>query len=453
MVLDYTTKKESKRSTLTINPAKTCQPLGAVYAALGIHKCMPHSHGSQGCLSYLRMALSRHYREPAVATTSSFNEGTAVFGGLSNLKEAMVNLTNIYKPDVVAVHTTCVAETIGDDLGAFLEEIQMEDLIDPEIRVFYANTPSYVGSHITGYDNMVKSMTGYFPKKGEPNGKINLIPGFVEPGDIREIKRILKLMDIPAIVFPDQTNVFDAPLNGKDGDYPKGGTGIPELEDTANSMATFALCKYSGGSATRVLERKFKIPPVIGPTPIGIENTDRLVMNLNKVTGKEIPEELEDERGRLVDMLTDAHPHFHGKKVAISGDPDIVSGLCSMCAGMGMEVSYALTGTKSEAWEKETREIVPDAEVMGNSDLYLLHQKIKNDPVDLLIGNSHNKYIARAEDIPLVRVGFPVSDRANMHYFPIMGYMGAAMLATRIGNTLLDRKDRETEDAKLELIM
>ncbi|MDW7725881.1 MAG: nitrogenase molybdenum-iron protein subunit beta [Candidatus Methanoperedens sp.] len=453
MVLDYTPQKESRRSVLTINPAKTCQPLGAVYAALGIHRCMPHSHGSQGCLSYLRMALSRHYREPAIATTSSFNEGTAVFGGLANLKEAMANLTKIYKPDVVAVHSTCVAETIGDDLNAFLEEINMEELIDPAIKVFYANTPSYVGSHITGYDNMVKSMAGYFPKKGEPNGKVNLIPGFIEPGDIREIKRILKLMDIPVIVFPDQTDVFDAPLTGKDADYPKGGTTIPELEDTANSIATLALCKYSGGAAARILEKKYGIPAIVGPVPIGIDNTDSLVMNLMEVTGKDVPGELEDERGRLVDMLTDAHPHFHGRKVAIYGDPDIISGVASMCAGMGMEPAYVYTGTKSESWEKETAGIVPEADVRSGTDLFLLHQKLKNNPVDLLIGNSHGKYIARAEDIPLVRVGFPISDRANLHYFPIMGYAGAAMLATRIGNTLLERKDRDTEDEKLELIM
>src|SRR4030067_3351730 len=247
MVLDYTPSKVTTRKALTINPAKTCQPLGAVYAALGIHRCMPHSHGSQGCLSYLRMALSRHYREPSIAPTSSFHEGTAVFGGLANLKEALVNVTTIYKPDIVAIHTTCVAETIGDDVGTFIEEVKNDGIIDPAIRVFYANTPSYVGTHITGYDNMVKAMVNHFPKKGKPNGKINVIPGFIEPGDIREIKHILRLMGIPAIVFPDQTNVLDSPLTAKVADYPYGGTTIPDLIDSANSLATFALCRYSGG--------------------------------------------------------------------------------------------------------------------------------------------------------------------------------------------------------------
>jgi len=82
--------------------------------------------------------------------------------------------------------------------------------------------------------------------------------------------------------------------------------------------------------------------------------------------------------------------------------------------------------------------------------MFTLHQIIKRKPVDLLIGNTYGKFIARAEDVPLVRVGFPIMDRANLHYFPIMGYAGAARLVERIGNTLLERKDRDAPDWLLE---
>jgi len=71
-MLDLTQPFVSERSALRINPAKSCQPIGAMYAALGIHSCMPHSHGSQGCCSYHRSHLTRHFKEPVVATTSSF---------------------------------------------------------------------------------------------------------------------------------------------------------------------------------------------------------------------------------------------------------------------------------------------------------------------------------------------------------------------------------------------
>jgi nitrogenase molybdenum-iron protein beta chain len=455
-MLDYTTAEEIERQAVCINPAKICMPIGATFAAMGVHNCMPHSHGSQGCLSYLRMCLTRHYREPTLATSSSFYEGTAVFGGASNLKESLVNIATIYNPDVIAVHTTCVAETIGDDARAIVEDAEAEELIDPAIKVCAASTPSYVGSHLTGYDKMVDAFVTKFAQKSKPNGKLNIIPGFVEPADIREIKRILFIMGISNIVFPDTTDVFDAPITGEVSNFPKGGTPIGEIEDSANSFGTIAMCRMAGGAAAKSLKNKFKVPAFISPTPIGIRNTDRFIMNAADMADVSIPKKLEHERGRVVDMMTDAHPHFHGKRVAIFGDPDIIQGLTSITLEMGMEPAFILTGTQSKQFVEETSELIgsdsPEAQVLDNADLFTLHQKIKQDPVDLLIGNTYGKHIAIAEDIPLIRIGFPIMDRANLHYFPIMGYSGAARLVEWIGNTLLERKDRDAEECVLEMI-
>ena len=47
-MLELTPKEIAERTALRINPCKTCQPVGAMYCALGVHSCMPHSHGSQG---------------------------------------------------------------------------------------------------------------------------------------------------------------------------------------------------------------------------------------------------------------------------------------------------------------------------------------------------------------------------------------------------------------------
>ncbi|MHB1361595.1 MAG: nitrogenase component 1, partial [Thermoleophilia bacterium] len=275
--------------------------------------------------------------------------------------------------------------------------------------------------------------------------------------DIREIKRILKLMDIDFNVFPDITGVFDAPMTGETRLYPRGGTTVADLEDAANSLATFVLCRESGELAAAALEKDHDVPAVLLPTPIGIGNVDRFVMNLAEASGRTIPIELEEERGRLVDMMHDAHPHFHGKRVAIAGDPDIVAGLTSLVVGLGMEPVHILSGTRSAAFEKEVRGILaanfPGANVINGGDLFSFHQLIKNQPVDLLMGNSHVKYIARAEDVPLVRVGFPISDRANLHHFPVMGYAGAARMVERIGNTLLDRLDRDAPEERFELLL
>ena len=51
----------------------------------------------------------------------------------------------------------------------------------------------------------------------------------------------------------------------------------------------------------------------------------------------------------------------------------------------------------------------------AQADIFQLHQWIKNEPVDLLIGNTYGKYIARDEDIPFVRFGFVITSY-SIHY-------------------------------------
>ena len=130
-MLNGTTAEIKERSALRINPAKTCQPIGAMYAALGIHGCMPHSHGSQGCCSYHRSHLTRHFKDPVMATSSSFTEGSSVFGGMANLTQALENIFTIYKPEIVAVHTTCLSEVIGDDIPTIIKKAIEEGKVPP----------------------------------------------------------------------------------------------------------------------------------------------------------------------------------------------------------------------------------------------------------------------------------------------------------------------------------
>src|SRR5262245_46794366 len=78
-------EKNFAREALTINPAKGCQPLGAVFVANGFAETMSFVHGSQGCVAYYRSHLSRHFKEPCSAVSSSMTEDAAVFGGLNNM--------------------------------------------------------------------------------------------------------------------------------------------------------------------------------------------------------------------------------------------------------------------------------------------------------------------------------------------------------------------------------
>ncbi len=461
-MLDCTPREITQRSGGLINPAKTCQPIGAMYASLGIHGCLPHSHGSQGCCAYHRAHLTRHFREPVMASSSSFTEGASVFGGASNMKTAIANVFHIYNPDVMAIHTTCLSETIGDDVATI---VKTADIPEGKV-VIHANTPSYQGSHITGFSNMTRAMVHYLAEssEGKKKNQINIIPGFVNPGDMREIKRIAGLMGAPSIMFPDTSGVMDAPITGHFSMYPQGGTTVKQLKDTGNSSLTLALGSYASADAAYLLEKKCRVPSLVLRTPIGIKATDEFLMAMRQHCMQEVPYELELERGQLVDIMTDTHYHYHGKKAAIFGDPDIVMALTEFVLSLGMKPVHVLTGTPDStiggpqgSFEKEVKGMLQQADVQGQvkagGDLFTLHQWIKNEAVDVLIGSSYGKYIARAEDIPLVRVGFPVLDRAVHSYLPIVGYKGAMRLLEMIDNALLDRIERDCADEDMELVM
>ncbi len=85
--------------------------------------------------------------------------------------------------------------------------------------------------------------------------------------------------------------------------------------------------------------------------------------------------------------------------------------------------------------------------------MFLMHQWIKQEPVDLIIGNTYGKYIARDENIPCVRMGFPILDRAGHSYFPTVGYSGGMHLLNSILNAIMDHTDREVSEELVELTM
>lgn len=456
-MLNITPKEIIENRHITINPCKTCEPVGAMFAALGVESCMPHSHGSQGCCSYHRTVLSRHFKEPAMATSSSFTEGASVFGGRSNLTTSVRNIFDMYNPDVIAVHTTCLSETIGDDVGNYIMDLEI-----PEGKtVIHASTPSYEGSHVQGFSNMLVGFMSYLTEKGETTDKAAIIPGWVNPGDDRELKNIANLMGVEYLYFPDHEGILDIPMTGKYEYFPKGkGTPIADIKALGSAKKTIALGQIASVEPAEYLDKNFKVPYSLLPMPVGVSLTDKYVMALREISGQEVPAELESERGRLVDLMLDSHAYTYQKTAGIYGDPDVVYGFTSLCLEMGIVPKYVITGTPKSEFVKlitalfEEHGVDPSKSVIkADVDLFFLHQLIKNESVDLLIGSSYGKQIAKAEGIPLVRMGFPVLDRYGNTIQSTVGYVGAIRYVEKITEALMDKVDETASDEDFELVM
>ena len=428
--------------SVTINPPKMCQPMGAILAYMGVHGCVPLVHGSQGCSTYPRYNIARHFRESAEVAVSSLAEDAAVYGGAKNLTEAIKNVRSRLSPAVIGICTTCMSETIGDDVKLISKNALVQG---DTMRIIPASTPSYVGTHLTGYDNAMRALVETLAQKGEPNNKINIITGIINPGDIREIKNMLRLMNVQSIFLSDISETLDSPIlpGGHKPLLPEGGTLISEIADSANSLGTIAICR-TAGSAALYLKNKFNVPAVLDPAPIGVANTDRFVQNVSKLSGAPIPNEIVIERGRLIDSMVDVHHYMYGRKVAIFGDPDIVSATVRFCVEAGMAPTVAMTATRQKDFAPDIKavnsEYKTDTQILEGTDLYEFHEVVKTHGSELIIGNSKGKDIADDENVPLVRVGFPVYDRVGVYRYSIMGYNGSIYLLDQMTNAILGHK-------------
>ncbi len=427
--------------SITINPPKMCQPMGAILAYMGVHGCVPLVHGSQGCSTYPRYNIARHFRESAEVAVSSLSEDAAVYGGAKNLTEAIKNIKSRLSPEAIGICTTCMSETIGDDVKL----IAKKALTDDSVKIFPASTPSYVGTHLTGYDNALRTLVETLAVKGEPNNKINIITGVINPGDIREIKNMLRIMNVQSIFLSDISDTLDSPIlpGGHKPRLPDGGTKLPDIADSANSLGTIAICR-TAGSAAVYLKNKFNVPAVLDPAPVGVANTDRFVQNVSRLSGASIPNDIVIERGRLIDSMVDVHHYMFGRKVAIFGDPDIVSAMVRFCAEAGMSPTVAMTATRHKDFASDIKavntEYKTETQILEGTDLYEFHEVVKTYGTELVVGNSKGKDIADDENIPLVRVGFPVYDRVGVYRYPIMGYNGSIYLLDQMTNAILGHR-------------
>ncbi len=438
---------KEKERTGVINPIFTCQPAGAQYASIGIKDCIAIVHGGQGCVMFVRLWFSQHYKESFELASSSLHEDGAIFGATHRVEEAVDVLLMRY-PDVkvVPIISTCSTEVIGDDIDGVVRKLNegllKDKYADREVHLIPIHTPSFKGSHVTGYDVAVEAILKHFAKKGEPNGKLNLLTGWQNPGDVRTLKHLMTEMQVDANVIFD-IEEFDAPLMPDGNHVAHGTTTIEDLVSTGSAIGTIALNRYEVSKGAKYLEEEFNVPTVIGPSPIGIRNTDTFLQKVSELTGKPIPMSLVKERGIAIDAITDvAHMFLAEKRVAIYGHPDLVIGLAEFCLDLEMKPVLLLLGDDTTTYPNDPRikalqeKVDYEMEIVMNADLWELGNRLQNEglKLDLILGHSKGRFLAMDHHVPLVRVGFPVFDRAGLYRQATVGYEGAMLLAERMAN-------------------
>ena len=435
----------------TTNACKLCKPLGAALAFRGIEGSVPYLHGSQGCATYMRRYIISHFNEPIDIASSSLSEKHAVYGGAANLKLGLTNVTKKYKPQLIGIATTCLTETIGDDVPMILKEYGRETAAAARPLLVNVSTPSYSGTHMEGFHAAIAAVVDQLAENPGVSDTVNLLPGFVSSADYRYLAEIMADFGITATMLPDLSETLDAPALLEYEKIPGGGTPLEAIKDMGGAKATIEFGRTLGSSKTggSVLAQKFDVENMRLGLPMGISETDRFFASLETISNRPTPAKYAAERGRLVDAYVDAHKYVFGKKAIIYGEEDLVVGLAAFLAEIGVMPILCASGGRSGSFAAAIAAatdgvLTEQPLVYEGMDFFDIAEEAERLGPDLLVGHSKGYPLARKLNIPLIRVGFPIHDRIGGQRILHLGYRGAQQLFELVVNSLIEKKQSDS---------
>jgi nitrogenase molybdenum-iron protein NifN len=417
----------------SVNPLKMRQPLGAAFAFMGLESCMPVMHGSQGCTSFGIVLLVRHFKEAIPLQTSAMNEATTIMGGFDNLEQALLNIRSRAQPALIAICSTGLTETKGDDVDGYIKLARQRhpELADTEI--VYVSTPDYVGAFQDGWARAVEQLVSRLPHTDTPRREhwVNVLPGsHLSPGDIEELRELIEAFGLQATFVPDISGSLDGHMPEQWLGTTLGGTPLAALQELGGAAHTLAIGEQMRPAAL-ALQARCGVPFTLFDRVSGLAATDALVRKLARISGRAVPPRLRRQRSQLVDAMLDGHFHFGNVKVALAAEPDLLFAAGMVLSEMGAELSVCVTTTRSPLLQR-----LPTAEVLIG-DLEDFERSAAAAGCDLLMTHSHGRQAAERLGKPLFRIGIPMFDRLGNAHIKHVGYRGTRQFIYEVGNLLM----------------
>jgi nitrogenase molybdenum-cofactor synthesis protein NifE len=412
----------------TVNPQKNSPALGATLAYLGIDKMLGLLHGAQGCSTFIRLQLSRHFKESIALNSTSMSEDTAIFGGWENLKKGVKRVIEKFGPEVVGIMTSGLTETMGDDVRSAIVHYRQENPEHAHVPIIHASTPDYCGSLQEGYAAAVEAIVASLPEGGETiNGQVTILPGaFLTPADVEEVTEACEAFGLDPVVIPDISCALDGHIDETVSPLSMGGIPVERIRLAGRSAATI----YLGDSLARaaeILKERFGTPTYGFTSITGLAEADLFMATLAAISGHPVPEKFRRWRSRLMDAMVDSHYQFGLKRISLALEADQLKVMTRFLHGMGCTIQAAIAATRVRGLDGLPTEnvFVGDLEDLQNAA----------GGSDLLVANSNGRQAAAKLGIKAhLRAGMPVFDRLGAHQKVWVGYRGTLNLLFETAN-------------------
>ena len=427
-----------KRSKpLSVSPLKASSSLGAALAFLGLRRSIPMMHGAMGCTAFGKIFFVRHFREPIPLQSTGMDHIATVMGSDENVIEGLLTLCEKNTPDVIGLPTTGLPETQGTDIFRLVREFRERHPKYDHVSIIPVNTPDYCGSLESGFalavEAIIETLVPVSSCAGWRHRQVNvLVNASMTPGDIEALREWIESFGLRPVILPDLGDSLDGHLiEAEYSTLSIGGSLREEIEAMGQSIASLVIGE-SMMRASDKLRQRTGVPVHHFPHLIGLDACDRFTTTLALLADRPVPEGLERRRAQLQDAMVDTHFMAGFLRVALAGEPDLLSGFVELLRTSGAEIVSVVSPSNVSALKR-----LP-CEKVHIGDLQDLENSAAEHHAQLLIGNSHAAASAERLGIPLLRAGFPIYDRAGAQARTWVGYAGARQALFDIANLVLE---------------
>lgn len=425
-----------RKKPMSVNPLKASQPVGGSLATLGFQGAIPMLHGSQGCTAFAKTYFVRHFREPIPLQSTAMDQVSSVMGADDNVVEGLKIIAEKNRPKLITVLTTGLAETQGTDIKRCVARFREEYPQYADVAAVGVHTPDFTGCLESGFaatvHEIVRELVPESRAAGSRPRQVNVLAGpFMTPGDVEVLREIVEMFALRPVFVPDLGESLDGHLDAAEfNPLSTGGTVVSELASLGEAAATLVI-GVSMHAAGKTLAERTEVPAYYLDHLYGLAATDALLLALQEISGKPVPERLEHHRTQLQDAMLDTHFMLGQLRVAVAADPDHLNAFAHLLREMGAEVVAAVAPSNAPALEK-----LP-VEKVQIGDLEDLENLAREAKAELVIGNSHAVPLAERLGLPILRTGFPLYDIVGGYQQTRIGYRGARQTLFDLANLAL----------------
>jgi nitrogenase molybdenum-iron protein NifN len=360
---------------------------------------------------------------------------TTVIGADDNVVEALRTIAERNGPDVIGLITTGLSEMQGADIPRTIKEFRAAYPQFGPMAVVPVNATDTLGCLETGFALAVEAIIATLvPATRGPAAQAKqvnvLVSSMLGTGDIEAIKEWIEAFGLGAVVLPDIADSLDGHLiEAGFSTLTYGGLSRSAIASMGQSVATLVVGP-SLERAADLLKARTGVPDRRFAGVMGLAECDAFTQTLSEISGRPVPDKLLRQRDQLCDAMVDSQFYLGATPVAVAADPDLLGALCRFLAGMGAEISVAVTPTNAPHLAG-----LPVAEVVVG-DLEDFERLSGRRGVDLLVTNSHGAEISRRLGVPLLRAGFPQYDIVGGYARTWVGYRGARQLLFDLANLM-----------------